>query len=368
MWNSRLFRAGIGILLLFLIILVGTQISFLFRPLIIIINTLFFPILIAGVFYFVTFPLVDWLQKRKIPRTLAILLLYLFIVGLLVILFFLIGPILHREAEKLLEEAPGLIEDLQGLLLALERTEFLARVWEQESFSLDNLAARFSDLIQYSFSLVVDNISSFLEGVANFLIILILVPFILFYMLRDGHQLPDILMEYVPEKHATRVRKTLADMYEATSSYIQGLFIVAICVGILAYIGFLIIRLDYPLVLALFAMATNVIPFLGPFIGAIPAVIVGALNSPVMMLKVVVVVIVVQQIESLVISPQVMGRKLSISPLTIILLIMVAGRLGGLLGMILAVPSYKILKIVVIYVYSFIQASKATTEEDPVED
>jgi predicted PurR-regulated permease PerM len=137
----------------------------------------------------------------------------------------------------------------------------------------------------------------------------------------------------------------------ALSSYIQGQIIVSICVGILAYIAFLIIGLDYPLVLALVAMFTNVIPFIGPWIGTIPAVIVGLLNSPFMALLVVLAVVVVQQIESNLISPQVMGRKLSIHPLTIIFLLLVAGRFAGLLGLILAVPTYAVGKVLVLHIY-----------------
>ncbi len=345
-------------MLLFLIILVGAHISFVFHPLIVIFNTLFFPILIAGVLYFVTFPFVNWMQGRKVPRVISILIIYLLMVGVIVLFVFLLGPILQREATKLMDEAPGIIEEIQVLLLALEEIEILPQIWAQESINLENLATWFSNLVRQSFSLIVANITQFLDAVTNVLMIMFLIPFILFYMLRDGHLLPGILTRYIPEKHVDNVKNTLSDMYEAISSYIQGIFIVCIFVGVLVYIGFLIIGLDYSLVLALFAMVTNVIPFLGPFIGAIPAVIVGALHSPLMIFKVIVVVIVVQQLESLVISPQVMGRKLAISPLTIILLIMVAGRLGGLLGMILAVPTYKIAKTIVLHVYLFVKSNK----------
>ena len=121
--------------------------------------------------------------------------------------------------------------------------------------------------------------------------------------------------------------------------------------GILSYIGFLIIGLDYALLLSIFIMVFNIIPWLGPFIGAIPAVIVGLLDSPLMMLEVLVIIVIVQQIESLLVSPQVMGRKLALSPLAIILIVLVAGRLSGLLGIILAIPVFTILKIIAAHIY-----------------
>jgi predicted PurR-regulated permease PerM len=108
---------------------------------------------------------------------------------------------------------------------------------------------------------------------------------------------------------------------------------------------------EYSLILALVAMLTNVIPFVGPFIGIIPALIVGFIESPMMMLKVIIVVVIAQQIESNLISPQIMGRALDVHPLTIILLLLVASSLGGVLGLILAVPTYAMLKVVVKHSY-----------------
>lgn len=96
----------------------------------------------------------------------------------------------------------------------------------------------------------------------------------------------------------------------ALSSYIQGQILVSICVGILLYIGYLIIGIDYSLLLTVIAMFTNVIPFLGPIIGVIPALIVAVIDSPFMIVKVLIVMVIAQQIEGNIISPQVMGKSL----------------------------------------------------------
>lgn len=117
------------------------------------------------------------------------------------------------------------------------------------------------------------------------------------------------------------------------------------------YIGYLIIGLDYSLVLASVAMLTNVIPFIGPFIAIIPALIIAFLTSPFMALKVLIVAVIVQQIDGNITSPYIMGRNLDIHPLTIILLLLVAGSLGGLLGMIIAVPVYAVLKVILSHAY-----------------
>ena len=152
------------------------------------------------------------------------------------------------------------------------------------------------------------------------------------------------LKKVLRKKHQGEAEDILKDMDDALSSYIQGQLIVSLCVGVLAYIGYVVIGLEYALVLGLFAMATNVIPFIGPWIGTFPALIVGILASPFQALLVIIVVVIVQQIESNFISPLVMGKKLNMHPLTIIFVLLIGGQFAGLLGLLLAVPTYALIK------------------------
>ena len=115
------------------------------------------------------------------------------------------------------------------------------------------------------------------------------------------------------------------------------------------------IGLEYALVLAIVAMLTNVIPFIGSSIGTAPAVIVALFDSPFMVLAVILGVLVIQQIESNLISPQIMGRQLNVHPVTIIFLLLVASRFAGLLGLLLAVPTYAVGKVIVSHTYRLIK-------------
>lgn len=108
-------------------------------------------------------------------------------------------------------------------------------------------------------------------------------------------------------------------MNHALSAYIRGQIFVAICIGVLLFIGYLIIGLDYALLLAIIAMVTNVVPYLGPIIAIIPAIIIAFITSPFMLVKLAIVWAVVQLLEGKVISPQIMGRSLDIHPITVIL-------------------------------------------------
>lgn len=150
---------------------------------------------------------------------------------------------------------------------------------------------------------------------------------------------------------------------DALTSYIQGQLIVSVCIGLLLYIGYSIINLDYALTLAFFGMIICVIPFLGPYLAVIPAIIVGLLQDPLMAVWVAVVMIIAQQIEGNLVSPNVMGRALKLHPLTVITVILAAGSIGGLLGMLFAVPLYAVVKTIISHFYHTYQDNQPNEED-----
>lgn len=127
----------------------------------------------------------------------------------------------------------------------------------------------------------------------------------------------------------------------------QGLIVVCLFVGVSVYIGLLIIGLDYALLLAAVAMVMDVIPYFGPVLGTIPALIVGLMVSPWTALKVLIMVVVIQQLESHLVSPMVLGKKLNIHPVTIIVILLTAGSMAGVLGLVLGVPIFAVSKVLV---------------------
>ncbi|MDY6826929.1 MAG: AI-2E family transporter [Bacillota bacterium] len=365
MWNSRLFKTGIGVLLLFLIIYIGSQITFIFYPFVVAFEALFISFLVAGILFYFTYPFVDWLNNHKIPRSVAIIIVFLIIVGLLALLGVIIGPILQSEFTKLTVSIPEKIREARLLIQRFEGNELVTRFFDLESLdtlNLENLANRAAALVSSTFSQLASSVTIALDFLTNIFMTVIIIPFLLYYMLKEKEQgLITGAVDYLtPLDYVDDVKSALAEMNKSLSTYVQGLAIVCLCVGILSYIGFLIIGLDYALLLSIFIMIFNIVPWLGPFIGAIPAVIVGLIESPLMMLEVLIIIVIVQQVEGLLISPQVMGRKLSLSPLAIILIVLVAGRLGGLLGIILAIPVFTILKIIASHIYEHYKKKRSS--------
>ena len=182
--------------------------------------------------------------------------------------------------------------------------------------------------------------------ITNVALVIFTVPFILFYMFKDGHAFPGKQLVYYLN---LTVKKDFVSLRKRTKHYLHIFKVALVCifVGAFTFIGYLIIDLPYAFVLGIIAAFTNIIPNLGPFIGAAPAVIVGLFVSPMQALYVIIIVTIVQQFESNIISPRIMSSKLNIHPLTIIILILGVGNFAGIIGMILAVPVYAVTKTVV---------------------
>lgn len=344
------------------IILLGSHISFVFRPIGILITTLSAPIIIAGVLYYMLRPIVHLLCKFKVPKAAAILLIYLIFICLIATLVITIGPILQQQLISLVNSAPDLIKKLSKQLVAWQNSKILERFQEGTSFSLSNIIDHVTKTLTKITASIGTNIIDIITSITGFIIVMVTVPFILFYMLKDGSKLPRTVLKLIPAEHRKEGAMILKDMDQALSGYIQGQILISCFDGICIYVWYRIIGLDYPLILALIAVFTNVIPFIGPVIGTAPGVIVGFIQEPMMAVYVVIGMIIIQQIESNLVSPQVMGKKLDVHPLTIILILLVAGNIGGFVGLLLAIPVYAVLKVIVTRSYRLYRLHKKATE------
>lgn len=354
MVQEKWFKALTAIIMVFIIIYLGTKINFIFTPLVIIFQSLFAPIVLSGILYYLLRPVVNLLSK-KMPRTLAIVIVFLGIAGIMTGAVFVIGPELQRQFNLLIENIPAYSGHVQQWFHTMTQSDWFLRFQDKEYFSIEKITDYFEQNAKGMLQDAGLKIAGAVGFVANAVMLLVLIPFVLFFMLKDGKQAPTFLLKILPKKHHEEAEDIIKDMDGALSAYIQGQLIVSFCVGVTAYIGYLIIRLDYSLVLGFVAMVTNVIPFVGPWIGAFPAVVVGLLESPFKALLVIIVIVVVQQIDSNITSPLVMGKKLNIHPLTIIFVLLIAGKFGGLIGLIFAVPVYALLKVIVSHMYRYMK-------------
>lgn len=360
--NSKSFKVAVWVLLVFSIIYIGREVSFIFIPVVVLVQLLFVPTFFALILYYFFSPIVNWLERLKIARPLAIIIIYVVLALLGLVMFITVGVKAYGQLMELIDLFPAYIERTIDAAASLEDVAIFQRFQADGLPSVEGIAKSLSQALLGVFPSLQDSVSIALGILTNTVVFFVLLPILLFYLLKDGNKFVQFLMQQIPEGYKEEASDILKEIDHGLASFIQGQIIVSLSVGILMYAGFLIIGMEYALILALFAVFTNVIPYLGPFIATIPAVIIGLFTSPLMAAKVLVVIVVVQQIESLFITPQVMGKKLYIHPLTIIIILMLAGSMVGLLGLIIAVPTFVIFKIISTHLYAFFHTKKTTAK------
>lgn len=356
---KRFFLNNKFVLLLLVLLLVGlnvmvlSKISFVLHPIAVLIKTIVLPIILSGILYYLLNPLVDMMEKRKIKRGWSILILYLLIAGILTVVVLAVIPVLRTQIMSLIDNFPTYSEKVRQQFEELTGSQLYSQLQEAVNINSQEwwgtITQKATEILNSTWS----KVGGFLGAFTEIVLSIITVPFVLFYMLKDGKKLPQKILSFLPTQSRSGILHVLQDINHQISSFIRGQIIVSVCIGILLYIGYMIIGLDYALILAIIASFTSVVPYLGPAIAITPALIVALVTSPVMLLKMVAVWTIVQLIEGKFISPQIMGKTLKIHPITIIFVILTAGNLFGVVGILLAVPGYAVLKVCVTHIFEW---------------
>lgn len=345
----------ITILLIGLIILVYKQIPFIFFPLKVFFSTVILPVILATIGYYLLRPILRLLEKIHIKRPWGILILFLGVSGLITLLVFLVLPFLKLQIHNLAEDFPvyfkQLVIDLDGLLRASIFSSFYESLEVSPLTLLESAPENLGKIVTNTVGGIASGISSFVSALTGFVLAIATVPIILFYLLKDGGDLPRFFVKMLPPRIRKDAAELLHDADNQISSYIQGQILVAISIGVMVSIGFLIIDMDYALLLGALAMFTSIVPYLGPVIAITPALIIAIVTSPFMILKLAVVWTVVQLIDGKFISPQIMGKSLRIHPVTIIFVLLTAGSLFGVVGVLIGIPTYALIKVFITYFF-----------------
>lgn len=345
-------------MLALLIILLFREIGDVFQPLFVIAKTVFLPMVLAGVLFYLMRPVANWLEKKGMPRWGSILSVVALLVLVFWILYSMIGPIVNEQGENLARNTPQMVTAAEdGINYLMNQKDKLPQFAIE---SLQEAEGKVEDWVM-NFGTWLFN---FLQELLQAVFLVVLTPFFLFYMLKDREEFLPFFSQFFSGRRKRWVIKTLHDLDDTLQSYIQGQLLVSFLVGVMLYIGYLIIDLDYSLILALLGMATNVIPFLGPYLAVTPALFVAWTQDPQLIIWVAVIMLIAQQIESNLITPNVMGKALDIHPLTVITLVLAAGNIAGIWGIILAVPAYGLLKTVVVNLYKERREIKEAATKD----
>lgn len=336
----------VHLLVLTVLIYMCTKISFIFYPVKVLFQTLFAPIVIALFLYYILNPIILLIEKFIKKRSLAIFLMGVVVVGGIGLLIGLIIPNLLFELTNLIRSLPEFIRNQQEWVdqfLTQPRFEQLdiKNYWKDLTISYGQLS---SQLLQ----LVMTSLTSLALVLSRSIILIVTIPIVLFYMFKDGQKLPKALLVFVPQKYQEKSEKLIGTINQTLAAYIGGQAIVCLYVGTGAYISFKLLGIPYAFLLACIAGMMDIIPYLGPWIGVAPAFFIAWTDSWQTAIILAVSIIIIQLGESYLVYPLVMGKSLNMHPLTIILILLVAGKLAGLVGMILALPTYSICKLILL--------------------
>ena len=353
-------------LLLGLNIFILSKISFIFLPVLDFLGVVMLPVILSGLLFYLLNPLVDLMEKYKINRVLAISIIFVIIAVLLIIGLAVAIPNLQRQVvifaqnvPSYLEDADRVIDDLVTKRLPDDFRPQLEQVLAQFSTQATAWASNIS-------SKAVNWVSALISGTSQVIVALIIMPFMLFYLLRDGKGLRDYITQFLPNKLREPVGKVLSDVNQQLANYVRGQITVAVIVAIMFIIFFKIIGLRYAVALGVTAGVLNLVPYLGSFLAMIPALVLGLIAGPVMLLKVIIVFIVEQTIEGRFVSPLILGSQLNIHPITILFVLLTSGSMFGIWGVLLGIPIYASAKVVISAIFDWYKEISGLYE--PVEE
>ena len=355
-------------LLIGLNLLVLSKISFVFTPIIEFISVIMLPVILAGLLYYLLNPLVDMMEKRKINRLVAITIVFVLITVLLIWGLAVVIPNLQtqivsffRNMPAYLKQSKKIIDDLLDSRLSEEFRPQIEQVTDNISSQLTTWASNFS-------ARAVNWASNFVSAASQVIVAVIIMPFILFYLLRDGKNLKGYVTQFLPKKLREPVGQVLSDVNSQLANYVRGQITVAIIVAFMFMILFKIIGLRYGVTLAVVAGVLNLVPYLGSFLAMLPALVLGLIAGPVMLLKVIIVFIVEQTIEGRFVSPLILGSQLSIHPITILFVLLTSGSMFGIWGVLLGIPVYASAKVVITAIFKWYKVVSGLYDDEVEEE
>lgn len=273
---------------------------------------------------------VEWLSARKIPRTVAVLIVYVLVIALMALIVSIIVPPLVEQTTALVTRLPQIIETINGFFIFTQ-------------IPVEDVSSFLSRQIQG----FIGNIVGITTAIFSSIFLLLTIFVMAFYILLDWQKFITLASSPFSGKQEKRVVSIISKLENGLGKWVRGQLALSFIVGVLTYIGLQLLGVPYALPLALVAAILEIVPIIGPIISAVPAILIGLTISPLMVAAITALFIVVQQLENHVIVPMIMSKVIGLQPPVIIVSLLIGAKLAGIGGAFLAPPVLIILKIVI---------------------
>ncbi|MHB0975871.1 MAG: AI-2E family transporter [Candidatus Aquicultorales bacterium] len=291
------------------------------------------PFIYALLIVYLLRPLVNGLEDRKVPRVLAIVISYLLVVAAIALLLLIIIPIFVGEVKAFLGALPKQVESIKATVIDLTQ-----RIRLMNSAPLNDALDSVSKSLSTAAMGFAKRIPETLVGIFGSTLNLVLAPLIAFYVLKDLRGIKSNIEKAIPARYREEGMDILKKIDAILGGFLKGQLLVAASVGVLVGISMAVLGIKYALLIGIISAIFNIIPYLGPIASGIPAVLIALETSPTLALIVVVVLLVVNQLDGLFISPNIMSQQVDLHPAVVIFALLTGGTLFNIMGMLLAIP------------------------------
>lgn len=324
-----------------------------------VVSPIFIGLLIAWLFE----PLVTKLEKEKVPRLVGCILVYVLLIGMLFGISYLFLPSLLGQVKDFIGAAPSIFDDLTNFALKLVET-----VDPNGLVNINDLKHEITNVISKFGMSIVSDIPKYIvtvsKGVISGGLNFVLGLMIGFYLLFDIHKVNKTITRIIPKEWVEPYNELTNRINTSLRSYVQGVLIIMLIVFITQTIGLTLAGLEAPIVFALFCALTDIIPYFGPYIGGVPAVIVGFTISPITGICVLIAIIIVQLLENNFYQPLIMGHTMKLHPVTIMVGLLIFQHFFGILGMVIATPVIACLKVLTEFINEKLQIFDFEKDKD----
>ena len=306
------------------------------------------PLFIGIVVAWLLEPLVKFLKNHKVNRTLATSLVYIALILLIVLIISSLIPLLSEQINEIVKSIPSISSQIQNWI-----NDVFSKIGNIDGIDISSLKSKLfvkleeigSNLTSSLPHITVTFVSSVFSGLGS-----LVIGFIIgFYLLMSFDNINDAISSLIPEKNRDDFRGLANEVNTSLRKYVQGTLICASFVFLLSTIGFAIAGLKAPVLFGLFCGVTNIIPYIGPYLGGAPAVLVGFSQGPIVGIISLISIVIAQFLESNILNPIVMSKTMKLHPVTIIIGLLVFGHFWGMIGMLLATPTIAVLKSIILF-------------------